>query len=168
LADAKESLLQHICIIKLLRAQLLDITRKIREMSRTDAYATNMKLLCSIPGIGFHTSISFLIEIEDINRFGNEREFASFIGIVPTCHSSGEKENVGEMTFRGNKHMQQKLIEASWVAISKDRALAACYMKYRTRMDKNKAIIRIARKLSNRIMTILKKQEKYVNDKNVQ
>ncbi|KAA6314236.1 hypothetical protein EZS27_035121, partial [termite gut metagenome] len=162
----KEPLLQHLSAYQATRQQLLDVTKKIRTMSRNETYATNMGLLTSIPGIGFHTAISFLTELGDIHRFSNEREFASFIGIVPTCHSSGEKENTGEMTFRGNKHLRNKLVESAWSAIRKDAALAACYGSYCKRMDENDAIIRIARKLSNRILTVLKKETKYVNDKN--
>ncbi|KAA6301778.1 MAG: hypothetical protein EZS26_002087 [Candidatus Ordinivivax streblomastigis] len=164
--SGKEPLLQHIASYLVSRERLLDITRKIRTLSRNNTYAKNMEVLCSIPGIGFHTAISFLTEMGDISRFSNEKEFASFIGIVPTCHSSGEKENTGEMTFRGNKHVRQQLVECAWKAISKDLALGACYGKYCQRMDENDAIIRIARKLSNRILTVLKTKKKYVNERN--
>jgi transposase len=158
----KEPLLQQVAAYKEVRKRLLETTLKIRKLSQTDFYAANMELLSSIPGIGFHTSITFLTEIGDIHRFSNEREFASFIGIVPICYSSGEKENVGEMTFRGNKHLRSMLIESSWTAIRRDAALAACYGNYCKHMDENDAIIRIARKLSNRILTVLKRKTKYV------
>jgi transposase len=164
--SSREPLLQHIASYLVSRERLLDITRKIRTLSMDKIYAQNMELLRSIPGIGFHTAISFLTEMGDISRFSNEKEFASFIGIVPTCHSSGEKENIGEMTFRGNKHVRQQLVECAWKAISKDLALGACYGKYCQRMDENDAIIRIARKLSNRILTVLKTKRKYVNERN--
>jgi transposase len=166
MADNKEALLQQIAAYKQVRSQQLAITRRIREMSRNEYYKDNMQLLTSIPGIGFHTAIAFLTEMGDIHRFSNEKEFASFIGIVPTCHSSGEKDHVGEMTFRGNKHLTKKLIESAWIAIRKDVALASCFGQYCRRMPDNKAIVRIARKLSNRILTVLKRQTKYVNGQN--
>jgi len=164
----KDALLQQISSYKQARGQLLEITRKIRTMSKSSDYNSKMELLTSIPGIGFHTAITFLTEIGNIERFTNERELASFIGIVPTCHSSGEKENVGTMTFRGNKHLRKKLMESAWKAVHQDTALAACYRKYCKTMDENKAIVRIARKLSNRILTVLKRKTKYVNETNAQ
>ncbi|KAA6301726.1 MAG: hypothetical protein EZS26_002035 [Candidatus Ordinivivax streblomastigis] len=160
--SSREPLLQHIASYLVSCERLLDITRKIRTLSRNETYAQNMELLRSVPGIGFHTAISFLTEMGDIHRFSNEK----FIGIVPTSHSSGEKENIGEMTFRGNKHVRQQLVECAWKAISKDLALGACYGRYCQRMDENNAIIRIARKLSNRILTVLKTKRKYVNERN--
>lgn len=47
--------------------------------------------------------MTLLTEINDITRFNNEKQFASYLGLVPTSHSSGDKTIHGEMTFRGNK-----------------------------------------------------------------
>ena len=168
IGNNKDALFQHLSSYKQVRSQLLEITRAIRTMSRRSEYGSNMELLTSIPGIGFHTAISFLTEMGNVDRFSNERELASFIGLVPTCHSSGEKENAGSMTFRGNKHLRNKLIESAWIAVRRDMAMAACYSKYCKTMDENKAIVRIAHKLSNRILTVLKRKTKYVNAKNDQ
>jgi transposase len=118
-----------------------------------------MQLLISIPGIGFITAITLLTELGDIKRFDNQREFASFFGLIPTCHSSGEKEHTGEMTFRDNRHLRQLIMESAWKAIGKDIALSACFTNYCKRMNRNQAIVRIAHKLANRILTVLKKQK---------
>jgi transposase len=168
LENSKLAFLQLIAAYRTLRVRLLDVTRQIRALSRQDDYKEKMANLLSIPGIGFHTAIVFLTEIGDVQRFHNERSFASYIGLVPTCHSSGEKERTGEMTFRGNKHLCKTLIESSWVAIRHDPALAACYLQYCKRMDGTNAIIRIAHKLSNRILFILKNNTKYVYGTNIQ
>jgi transposase len=37
------------------------------------------------------TATSLLFEIDDIWRFVNADMLASFVGLVPMCHSSGEK-----------------------------------------------------------------------------
>ena len=65
------------------------------------------------------------------------------------------------MTFRGNKRLRTLLVESSWVAIGRDRALAACYGELRRRMEPQEAIVRIARKLSNRILSVLKTGKRY-------
>lgn len=161
-----EPLKSEIVIYKQMRQELLSVTRKLRALSRTEKYAENMDLLISIPGIAFLTAITFMVEIEDIKRFPNEKEFASFLGLVPTCHSSGEKECKGDITFRANNRLRINLIESSWVASSKDLALAACFSGYIKRMNSNNAIIRIARKLANRIFCVLKNKKKYVNETN--
>lgn len=144
------------------RESLATASKRLKLLSRDSRYAPWLELLMSVPGIGFIVGMTLLAEIGSIERFKNESEFASFIGIVPTCHNSGEKESTSGMTFRGNKSMRSMLIEASWTAIRKDPALSACYGKLCKRMEPNDAIIRIARKLSNRILSVLKKKEKYV------
>ncbi len=71
-------------------------TRKVRELSRSERYRHDYELLTSVPGIGISVAMALLTEIGDFNRFRNEREFASYLGLVPTSHSSGGKVAYGE------------------------------------------------------------------------
>ena len=116
----------------------------------------------SIPGIGTTIAMSLLTEIDDIDRFSNQRQFASFLGLIPMMYSSGNKEYVGEKTFRGNKQLGPRLVEASWISIRHDAELSAKYGSLCARgMKPQEAIIRIARKLSNIIFSVLKSNHKY-------
>lgn len=144
------------------RTLLLEVLRKIRLLSLGEKYAKNMELLRSIPGIGFITSITFLTEIEKIERFENTDHFAGFVGLVPNRHCSGMKDNNGEMTFRGQAILKSALIESSWFAARYDPVLLNCYHTYIKRMEPNKAIIRIARKVLNRIYFVLNNKVVYV------
>ena len=122
----------------------------------------NYDLLCSIPGIGGIVAMTLLTEINDITRFNNEKQFASYLGLVPTSHSSGDKTIHGEMTFRGNKELGPMMIEAAWIAIRNDAGLAASFSNYCRKMKPQQAIVRIARKLANIIISVLKNKKKYV------
>jgi len=144
------------------RKLLLEVLRKIRLLSCSEKYAKNIVLLRTIPGIGFITAITFLTEIEKIERFENTDHFAGFVGLVPDRHSSGEKDNNGEMTFRGNDILRRSLIESSWMAARFDPALMMSYHSYIKRMEPNKAIIRIARKVLNRMYFVLRNKVEYV------
>ncbi len=144
------------------RKLLLEVLIKIRLLSRSEKYAKNIALLRTIPGIGPITAITFLVEIESIERFLNTDHFAGFVGLVPNYHSSGEKSNNGEMTFRGQKTLKSLLIECSWTAVKSDPALILSYHNYVKRMEPNKAIVRIARKLLNRMYYVLKNKMDYV------
>ena len=145
-----------------MRKVQLAVNRKIRVLSRTESYITNFELLDSIPGIGLITGMSFLTEIEDINRFSSTDRLAAYVGLIPSCHSSGEKENNGAITSRAHKLMRDLIMESAWVAAGKDPALHLAFCKLCKRMEPNKAIIRIARKLLNRIYHTLKTKTKYV------
>ena len=98
----------------------------------------------------------------DVKRFHNEKEFAAYLGLIPTSHSSGDKVAHGEMTFRGNKQLGPMIIEAAWVTVFRDAGLGSLYQRYTERMKSQEAIVRIARKLSNIIFAVLKNETKYV------
>ena len=60
-----------------------------------------------------------------------------------------------EKTFRVNKFLGPKIVEASWIAIRHDAELSAKFGALCARgMKSQEAIIRIARKLSNIIFSV--------------
>jgi transposase len=66
-------------------------------------------------------------------------------------HSSGEKDGTGNITVRKHAMFRCLIIEAAWIAIRKDPAMTMAYEGYRKRMNTQKAIVKIARNLVNRI-----------------
>jgi len=157
----KKTLDNYILIGKTQRENLLLVTRQIRELSQTDNYKNNYQLLLSLPGIGSTTSMYILTQFGDIKRFLRLDDLCNYVGLVPSMHGSGDKMQTGKMVRRGRKELKIMLIEASWGAIRKDPALMARYNELAKRMHKNKAIIRIARKLLSRIRYVLINQEAY-------
>jgi transposase len=147
--------------VEQIRKVQLEITRKIRTLSETKSYEKDYQLLFGIPGIGLITGMTFLVEIECINRFSSTDDFASFVGLVPSCCSSGEKENNGDITSRAKKILRDLIVESAWSAARKDPALHMAFCSLCKRMEPNKALIRIARKLLNRIYHVLKTKTEY-------
>jgi transposase len=153
-------LIEH---IKTLRKDILEVTRKIRDLSQEKYYKKRVELLLSIHGIGIITAMIILTEIDNIYRFKNLDKFASYVGLTPTSHSSGEKLVHGEMINRGNKYLKPAIIESAWVAARKDPLLHMEFILLSKRMKKNKAIVRIAKKLLSRISYVLKNEIPYNN-----
>lgn len=162
LSSTRRSLDMLLDQVETMRKALLAATRQLRDLSRLEKYKENFDLLMSVPGVGQIIAMTMLTEIYDINRFSNERQFAHYLGLIPTSHSSGEKIIHGEKTFRGNKNLGPMIVEASWIAIRRDVGLGAAFATYCQRMKPQKAIIRIARKMSNIIYSVLKTQKAYV------
>jgi len=158
----KKALDLHIEQYVRLREMLLQETREIRKLSRTELFADSLKLIMTVPGIGTTTGISLLTEIDDIGRFASAEQLAAYIGLIPMCHSSGEKEGVGGITIRKHAMLRCLTIEAAWVAIRKDPAMTMAYTQYRKKMNSQHAIVKIARKLVNRIYFVLKRKLEYV------
>ena len=162
MSDTRASLDLLIRQVEVLRGTLLEATRQLRNMSQAERYKRRHDLLRTIPGIGIITTMCILTEVCDVKRFHNENEFAAYLGLIPTSHSSGEKVVHGEKTFRGNKQLGPMIIEAAWITIGRDVGLGAQYCQYKQRMEPQKAIVRIACKLSNIIFSVLKNEKEYV------
>jgi transposase len=52
-------------------------------------------------------------EIGDLRRFKTERQFMSFLGLVPSEQSSGKSIKRGSLTKTGNGHVRRILVEAA-------------------------------------------------------
>ena len=150
-----EELQQH-------RQRILTITRKLRGYVRSDKSAEIFRHLLTIPGIGFKSAVVLYTEIIDIHRFRTFDQLKSYCGLVPSTHSTGEKDKTGGLTYRRNRHIRYILIEAAWVAIRNDGALLQSFNKLTIHMERQDAIVRIATKLLRRIQYVWKNNQPYV------
>jgi hypothetical protein len=95
----------------------------------------------------------------------NVSQLGSFLGLVPTEHSTGEKVHRGSINRAGDRRLRSKLIQSAWAAIRKDPELLEFYQSVYKRHSPNqaarKAIVAVARKLTTRIFAILKEQRAY-------
>ena len=159
--SGKKSLQTLIELLKYNHKKILALNKELRKLAASEHYNQQIQLLRSIPGIALLTAMIIITEIETILRFKDRDKLSSYIGLIPTTASSGEKERVGELTPRGNGFLRKAIIESAWVSIRFDPVLMLKYKELCKRMEPNKAIIRIARKLLNRIRFVLKSEEKY-------
>lgn len=96
-----------------LQGKLLEIDDKIREeIKASKQLAETVARLSSIHGIGLVTAFSLAAEVYDFNRFKKGSALASFIGLVPSEHSSGKKTSRGSLTKCGSSNLRRLLIEA--------------------------------------------------------
>jgi transposase len=160
--SGKDALNAIISTVKNLREQQLIVSKKITELSKTEYYKDQVVLLKTIPGIGLTTAMMILTELESIERFNNLDQLCRYIGFIPSRHSSGEKDRMGNLTSRGHSILRYALIESAWIAARRDPALFKSYHEYCKRMKPNEAIIRIAKKMLSRISFVLKNKKPYV------
>ncbi|MCX6246089.1 MAG: IS110 family transposase [Bacteroidetes bacterium] len=138
-----------------MRGLLLKVNRDIRLLATSPKYKQRVKYLTSIPGIGPLSAIIILTELIDIKRFGSFRALNSFVGFYPMEHSTGEREHKGSIMIRHNKHLRKLLVEDAWVAMRHDPALTLAYNHWALKMSGKRAIVKVARKLLNRIKCVL-------------
>jgi transposase len=158
----QQSLQLHIKDYLQTRQLLLEATRAIRALCRQEKYVVDIRLLRSIPGIGEINAAVLLFELQDVTRFKRFDNLCSYVGLVPDTSDSGDTRRTKGITHRHNHHLRTALVESSWSVVRKDTALLMKYKKYCRRMDKNKAIIRVAKHLLSRINFVLKTKQEYV------
>jgi len=144
-----------------LRKELFAVNKQIRALAKSQEYKKWYQLMVSIPGIGLIAAMTLLVELGNILRFKRLDELCSYVGLIPSMHSSGERTQTGKITKRGRKLLKIILIEAAWIGIRLDPALTAKFNELTKNMSKNKAIIRIARKILARVRRTLIQQEEY-------
>lgn len=145
--------------LKLARNNRSSLLRQIRKISKDIPV---VQLLITVPGIGPVTAFTLYAELVDMNRFQSFDQLASYVGLVPSTRSSDTTVMVGGITRRHCSHLRSTLIECAWIAIHHDEALLSAYNQLIKHMKKTDAIIRIAKKLLNRIRFVWKNKAEYV------
>jgi len=144
------------------RRQLLQVTKEIRKQINISDIKPQIKYLRSVFGIGFVTAVTLYSELIDIHRFPDFDHLASYVGLIPSVKASGEQDTTRGMTNRQSRYLRSLLIEAAWIAVRKDPVLTLKFSELIRRMPKNKAIVRIAKKLLSRIRYVWVNQTSYV------
>jgi transposase len=115
-----------------------------------------VRLLMTIPGIGFLTALTLYAEICEVRRFMNPEKLAHYCGLVPRVSQSGGHTTMGEEA-KANRWLKCILIEAAWshLRFCPDGRLAKVYVDAVGRKrDKRKAIKIVARKLVNVVWAV--------------
>ncbi len=157
----RRSLDYMIAQMEFLRKELLSVSNELRKMIREKRYNKNYYLLRSIPGIGPLTAASILVEMGDVKRFETFYHLNSFVGLLPMEHSSGEVDNKLRLTVRKHRQLRSDRIESAWTAKRTDPAMALYFQQQIKRKDSKIVIVKIARKLLNRIRFVLINQQPY-------
>ncbi len=144
------------------REHLKSVLKQLREEAKSENISPVISALSSVPGVAFITAMSLYTEIIDIKRFSRFEQLCSFVGLVPSVYSSGETEYSRGISFRHNKFLRPILVEAAWTAVKKDPAFTLRFNELIKQMPKQKAIIRIAKKLLRRIRHVWIYQENYI------
>src|SRR5947209_1202105 len=102
--------------LDLVDARIATLEREIAALAAEPAFAPIVGPLRCLRGIDTLTALGIAAEVGDFNRFQTAAEFMSFVGLVPSERSSGERRRQGSITKTGNPHLRRLLVEAAWSA----------------------------------------------------
>ena len=127
-------------------------TQRDRVTDYLDGYLAGQsaaKLLMSVPGVGPRTAEAVLAYTDDIERFGNYKQYCSYFGITPKLDESGSCRRIGHISKHGPSVVRWLLCESSWKVIRYCPGLKAFYERVMGDQQGRKkiAIVAVMRKL---------------------
>ena len=87
-------------------ARLEELDRRIEQVASSEPFAEVVGLLRCFYGIDTITAFGIITEVFEFGRFASAAEFMSYLGLVPSEDSSGQKQRKGPITKNGNKRVQ--------------------------------------------------------------
>lgn len=95
-------------------ARVERLEKEILEHAQAMPQAPLVAALQSLRGVAAITAVTAVAEVGDLTRFPSAKQAMDYVGVVPSEHSSGGKQQRGSMTKSGNAHMRRVLVEAAW------------------------------------------------------
>ena len=65
-------------------------------------------------GIDTLSAVGLAAEVGDFARFERPAQLMSYLGLVPSEHTTGDKRRQGAITKTGSRHARRLLVEAAW------------------------------------------------------
>lgn len=153
-------------MLRVMLQQLIDEIRSLEErieaiegeLARLAEQSPVCQRLQTIPGIGLISATAFVGAVADIGSFRTGRRFASWLGLTPKEHSSGQSRRMGAISKQGDVYLRTLLIHGAravlYSAATAQRAgrpmdaLRAWGADMRARRGQNKAAVGVANKMA--------------------
>jgi len=145
-------------LLKKLDGQIGELDRAVKEAAEQNTHA---QLLMTQPGVGPITALAFVLTLGDVTRFQRSKQVASYLGLIPSEHSSGGKQKLGSITKQGNRFLRSLLVEAAQSAVRFDPHFRKEYQHRCHSMPRGVAKVAAARKLVVRMYWMWKTQTPY-------
>ncbi|MBV4360678.1 IS110 family RNA-guided transposase [Pinibacter aurantiacus] len=150
--------------ITLLNKQLLEIKKELSEAAISDQQVKqDLKLLCSLPGVGELTAATIMGETNGFDLIRNKRQLTSYAGLDVREKQSGTSvKGKPRISKKGNRHLRKAMHMPALSAIKKDDRFKAVFARLVSKHGiKMKAAVAVQRKLLEMAYTIFKTQKPY-------
>lgn len=90
-----------------------ELERQIEAEVPVSPWAREVGRLRCLRGVNTLTAVGLCAEIGDFERFAKAGQLMSYLGLVPSEHSSGQSRRLGSITRSGSRHARRLLVEAA-------------------------------------------------------
>ena len=155
LRELQDELLAH-------DARLSKFDQALQQQARSDE---RCQRLLKVEGIGPISATAIVAAVGDAKQFSSARQFAAWLGLVPSQHSSGGKNQLGSISKKGDTYLRTLLIHGARSALRacKDKTdrRSVWVQQVQCRRNTNIATVALANKNARIIWAILSKGESY-------
>lgn len=138
----------------------------LNELAKNDSQA---KKLMTIPGVGVITATALIGKIGNVNAFGNGRQMAAWLGLVPRQYSTGGKVQLGPISKRGDRTLRSLLVHGARAVLralklKKEEDLSSSFKWLKgvaERRGHNKGIVAFANKMARVVWALLAHDAEY-------
>jgi transposase len=147
----RETLKPLLKTVESLTAEIKACDVKIEQIARTEYPET--QLLRQVSGVGMLIALTFVLTVEDRERFAKSRDVGCFVGLRPKQSDSGESQPQLRITKEGDMYLRKMLVQGAHCIMSyrgPDTDLKRWGLMLSQRGGKNakkRAIVAVARKL---------------------
>lgn len=140
--------------VEAISGQIAECDKKIAEIAKR---YPETEVLRQIHGVGLLIALTFLLTIEDAQRFQQSREVGPYLGLTPKQRDSGDREPDLGISKAGDRLLRSLLVQGAHCILRKDAPdcdLKAWGLKKLengkkgSKPRKKKAVIAVARKLA--------------------
>ena len=112
--------------------------------------------LMTHPGVGSVTALATVLTLGPVSRFRRAKHLASYVGLVPSEHSSGGKQRLGHISKQGSPFLRFVLVQAAQLAVRQDAQMKRQYVRRSLRRHRAIAKVAAARTLLVRMYWMLR------------
>ena len=142
--------------------RLTRFDRELQQQARSDE---RCQRLLKVEGIGPISATAIVAAVGDAKQFSSARQFAAWLGLVPSQHSSGGKNQLGSISKKGDTYLRTLLIHGARSALlackEKTDRRSLWVQQVQCRRNTNIATVALANKNARIIWAILSKGESY-------
>jgi len=153
--DAVDS---YLPVIHTLTIQVGKLSRELRGMAPRDE---DVKLLMTIPGIGYYSALLIKSEIGSIDRFPDGEKLCSYAGLVPSVSISGGHSRYGSITKEGSRWLRWIMVECVHTHLKYDTSITRAYHAIAERKGTGIAKVAAARRLLMCCHSVLQNRKPY-------
>jgi len=154
-SDAVES---YLPVLSTLTLQIERLSKELRRMAPEDE---DVRLLMTIPGVGYYSALLVKSEIGTIDRFPDGEKLCSYAGLVPSVSSSGAHKRYGSITKEGSRWLRWIMVESVRIHLKYDTGITRAYHAIAERKGSGIAKVAAARRLLMCCYAVLRNHEPY-------